>query len=261
MAQNRLRDKNRWLNFPETQTYPYHNGSDLYMLSGMIKPKVLFQPQVLSSIGGGMSPTWLPTEQPNNRGTWHSHKHGSSHSSLNQEQCTQNSKACFYFHQYPSLHSHQHDMKSARRTTIHFPSGLFLTWLLYQSSRSVVLKHVSLDDWSSVQEEGGCGLFVDVNIAVIIWYHFQKYVSYSGILCKKHFMIHWLSMRIYWLRNLDILKGFTHCMCLSGITCVYLRGRAELPFLKMLLFIELILKHFYISSLVHHLYNTQITWK
>lgn len=132
-------------------------------------------------------PTWLPTEQPNNGETWHSHKHGSSHSSLNQEQCTQNSKACFYFHQYPALHGHQHDMKSARRTTtlfFFFSSGLFLTWLLYQSSRFVVLKHVSVDNWSSVREEGGCGLFVDVNIAVIIWFHFQKYVRYSGILCK-----------------------------------------------------------------------------
>lgn len=66
---------------------------------------------------GSTIPTWLPTVQPNNGETWHSHRHSSSHSCLNQEQRTRNSKACFHSYQCPSPHSHQYNMKSARRTT------------------------------------------------------------------------------------------------------------------------------------------------
>lgn len=49
------RDKNGRLNFPETQIYPYHNGSGLYTLPSMTKSKCFFSLKLCLPFGGALS--------------------------------------------------------------------------------------------------------------------------------------------------------------------------------------------------------------
>lgn len=148
--------------------------------------QVLFQPQLLPSIGEGLS---QPGFQQSSQTT---EKPGIATSMAHRiPRWTKNNAPKIAKPAFISINTRlctatnmTWNLPGGQQLFFFFSSGLFLTWLLYQSSRFVVLKHVSVDNWSSVREEGGCGLFVDVNIAVIIWFHFQKYVRYSGILCK-----------------------------------------------------------------------------
>lgn len=185
---------------------------------------MFFQPPVLpSNLEAPSQPGFQQCSQTTE--TWHSHRHSSQHSCLQQEQCTRNSKPCFYSYQCPP-YNHQHNMKSARRTTsnqlpiksLHGPGPCFRE----QLKQSVRGRMDVICSWMTTRLwlfdfifKIMCGTYIPFSKP------FWDPLTFSGN---------------YRLGNVGILRSSAHCMCLSGITHMCLKDRAEFLFLKMLLF-------------------------